>query len=202
MKSLLNKNGLTLTELLVASIMIAIVMVGVASFGSSITGMQASSGRAGLVGLSTVSALAQLRADIESAVGDSSSMGVVSGKSEANGQLCLRQEGGSPATPDDYTDDTWVCYTHVNSYDIFRCDGLASAVTDCTSTGSSTFFFSFPAPSPTDASFFDVDMTGGAFQFVEVTLKTRTDPTVSADPMKNPEKEMITRISPISHSRQ
>ena len=63
------KNGITLTELLVASVMIAVVMVGVASFSLAIKNLQQSTSRSVLVALRAKSAMARLVKDASLAVG-------------------------------------------------------------------------------------------------------------------------------------
>jgi len=114
-----NNRGITLAELLVASVMIGIVMIGVAAFSFAINNLYRSTNKTVIIALRAKSALARITQDATLATGDEQDRGILSFSNDVDfNSICFRQD--LLITPDDYTDDTWVCYNHGATFVIFR----------------------------------------------------------------------------------
>ena len=114
--------GITLTELLVACVMIGILMIGTASFSLAIQRLQSSTNRSTILAMKMKAAMAEIDQDAVLAVGHATNPGVYAWtNSQDTNSICFRQD--LPNTPWDYTDDSWICYYHDDSFDIQRCPG-------------------------------------------------------------------------------
>ena len=124
------KKGVTFVELLISTILVGIVMLGVASFSMTVKHLQESSHTFGKTMMEMIAAMRFMTKDAFFAVGEEGDRGVW-GDDVGNRQgICFRHDA-TPPSPDDYSDDTWVCYTHDVSNDILRCEGLANPSATC-----------------------------------------------------------------------
>jgi hypothetical protein len=112
--------GLTLTELVVASVLVGIVMTGIVAFNVSLKGIQDTSTLGANLSLEAATTMSLLRNDIVAAFGNSSDSGLIwtipIGPLSANRSLCIRKDGGDLITGDPdgvgalTSDDVWTCY--------------------------------------------------------------------------------------------
>lgn len=205
----MNKKGLSLTELLIASVLIGIVMVGVMAFNFSVKSIEDTSTKASLTALRASQALGFLKRDAETATGDASDPGIVHGiNAGGDPSICFRQDKSIPVTPGIYTDDTWVCF-YVETDQLKRCANLPAAAavplyTDATCT-TATGKTIPPLIDLTDKNFFTVAKTiDGALtriSSVTFTITTRYDTSTGASVLENPTYTLTTKVSPIAHSR-
>ena len=197
------KNGLTLTELLVSTILMGIVMAGVAAFSLFVKQARDSTSAGSILTVQTATAMHYIEEDALRAVGDNSDRGVVF---DSPGQLsiCFRHDVSDPAS---YADDTWACYWYDASSDaLWKCaDRDASATIppanfgDC-DQGSNAVKLVTLNPAATD--YFEVvDDSDGRFQYVDITLNTIADPGQAASTINNPAYALFTRASPPAHGR-
>ncbi len=200
-----DKNGLTLTELLVASILMGIVMVGVAAFSLFVKQARDSTVSGTILAVQTAAAMHYMAADANKAVGDSGDRGVVV---DAPGgvSICFRHDTNNPAS---YSDDTWACYWYDAASDaLWRCVDRAEDAAipippidfnDC-SAGSGEI--KLVALDRAATQYFSVvDDADGRFQHVDITLNTIADPARPANTIANPTYQLFTHVSPPAHGR-
>lgn len=215
--------GITLTELLVATIMIGIVMIGVAAFSGSIVRLQGSTSRSTLVAMRVKAVMARIKQDAFLAVGDNEDCGkdqtglhdencgwgirVFSGGDKS---ICFRHD--VLATPEIYTDDQWICYFQnpANARKSLYYCGI-TPVADvpmvnqvrCDDNGGSQRLLHFWQDE--DDFFQVVENAAGQLKYVEFTISTiyyeDIDDVIPAHPMTNPTYVLTTRVSPPGHSR-
>lgn len=197
------KNGLTLTELLVATILMGIVMAGVAAFSVFIKQARDSTGLGTILSVQTATAMHYITNDAMTAVGDNSNRGV---RFDSPGQLsiCFRHDVSDPAV---YTDDTWACYWHdVPSDALWQCAIRAASAAippvsfaDCNQGGGAVKLVTL---NPAATDYFEVvDDANGRFQYVDITLNTIANPGQAASTINNPTYKLFTRVSPPAHGR-
>ena len=184
-QTLFLQKGLTLTELLVASVIVGIIMVGVASFTSSMKNVQKTSVDVSLNATRTAAAMKMIERDALLAIGDSTDAGVCTPDTgPTDYSVCFRQDTAN--TPWDYTDDTWICYHHGATQQIKRCvwaggaspcsgysDASCSALTYVTSVNLDPF-----ASIVLDGS--------GQIEYLQLQIQTATDPTAACAINTNP----------------
>lgn len=208
-----NTSGITLTELLVASVLVGIVMLGVAGFSVSIKQMQASTNQTTVLAMRARAALARMVKDASLAVGDNENCGTEGlGSGNVDCGLGIRWVpiGPPPAicfrhdrsgTPDNYVDDSWVCYTLRGSYDLSRCDGMLKANITSNCTGAANVTEMIQLAKPEGFVFFNVIQNGnGRIEYVEFIIRARPKFDQPADPITNPETLITTRVKPQGHS--
>ena len=201
------KNGITLTELLVASVMIAIVMIGVASFSLAIKNLHQSTSKSVLVALRSNSIMARIVKDASLAVGHESDRGVLDFNGGGGTSICFRHD--LPETPDDYTDDSWICYFQASNptAPLESCGIVPPARVpvqnngDCNAGSLRQALLDLESGGPIFASV--VENSGSRFMYIDITLVSLFDvsPTNPFDPINNPRYTANTQISPIGHSR-
>jgi len=217
-----NQKGVTLTELIVASMLIGIVMAGVTGFSVTVKDFEDHSQKATLLSMRTATAMHQITKDISLAVGNHLQRGVQTPSVDPVGiySLCARHD--TSLTPEDYTDDEWVCYFVDNSGGgidniFYRCNPVADIVYDSDQDGivGPGFDGSCAAanrrqlinvmPHPNEVLFAPViisnNATTGRLEYVEIRLYSLWEPTVEWDPVSNPSFALEARISPAGHSR-
>ncbi len=122
----LSQSGLTLVELIVASVLISIILLGIVAFNASLQQMQTNSISSSSGSFQASVAMTYLRNDITMATGQGggNNKGIVLYRSgpysnPGNTSLCLRQPDSSPM---DFTDNFWTCYLFDSTNnDLFRC---------------------------------------------------------------------------------
>lgn len=193
------KNGLTFTELLVASILIGIVMIGIASFSFVVKQIQGATNRSALLSMRLGGAINYIRRDALLAVGDPSSPGIDTYSAGADRSICFRHDTNNPAS---YADDTWVCYYYGPPANVLkRCDNpiirppTTNGQCDAAPDVRQFIFLS-------NIDFFSIVNDGnGRLDYIEITLTSRYDSGNPAHPVNNPEHTLTTRVSPPGHGR-
>jgi len=180
---------MTLTELVVASVLIGIVMVGIASFSFVIKQLQDSINRKGIITLRASTGLTQITNEISLASGQNAI-----DWDDGNDAICARQDQNIPVTPDDTSDDTWICFTQGAANLVSRCEVFEPAqpdttVLDCSIGGTETIQLG-------SNGFFTVQQTAGNIEFIEFSLNVRFDSTIAVHPITNPQTTISTRVVP------
>lgn len=188
---MLGKKGVTFVELLVSTILVGIVMLGVVSFSMTIKNLQESSNTFGNTSMELMAAVRLLSRDIMLAVGDESDRGIVTYQNGTKQNICFRLDKNIPVTPGDYSDDTWNCYYHGNSYGIHYLENVPANVVPCTSWASCNN----GADSSTtilvvsqNEYFNVVEDSDGRLNYVELTVYSGN-------------QNITTRVNPINHGR-
>ena len=200
--------GITLTELLVASAMIGILMIGTASFSLAIQRLQSSTSRSTILTMKMNAAMAEISQDAMLVVGNAADRGVYAwtNNNDTN-SICFRQD--LPGTPWDYTDDPWICYYHDDSFDIYRCPGTTHSFPPAC-TKSSQCCAGVPKSNQTHllsiarsvSEYAEViNDINGRFEYIKLTLTARFDKNKPIHPITNPQHTLTTKISPPGHSR-
>lgn len=113
------KQGLTLVELIVASMLIAIVLLGVVAFNLSLTQIQDDSFNQSTLSIQASTAMNYLKDDISMATGTRIKPGISIYSTSANSSLCLRQPDDTLLSLDD---NSWICHIWDNtSKNLRRC---------------------------------------------------------------------------------
>ncbi len=204
-----SRSGMTLVELLVASILIGIVMIGAFSFSQAIKQIHQSTDRSTIPAARVAAALAQIIQDASFVFGDGffdaagDNYGIFHNETGDARTLCFRHDtdaGGNPlVTPGDYSDDIWVCYEHDGDGKVRRCTTTdLAAFSGCPNSRPIIALPTEPAPPP---EFYAINQTGGNLDSIDITLATRIDPAMSVDPMSNPEFSLTTTVNPWGQGR-
>ena len=200
------KKGITLTELLVASILIGIVMIGVASFSVSIQQLQNSTNRSTILAMKTTAAMNRLTRDAYLAVGDETNRGIVNKLIPPRESVCFRHDTNDPSS---YADDTWTCYFFESALDKRRLSlcPVPTAEADvppnntgkCDGTGQRSLLLTL---NPAQGNFHQIiEDSDGRLESIEITLSAIYDPTLAPHPITNPTYTATTQVSPPGHSR-
>lgn len=217
--TILKRNGITLTELLVSSILIGIVMIGVASFGVSISNIHNSTNRAAVLTMRTNAVMARIVRDADLAVGNNENCGqsdatlncgwgVRTWSQGTSLSICFRQD--IPGTAGDYTDDTYRCYYRRGggpNRNLMLCGDRVGNIVKTQGGGGVSGCNTPPdrfllALDPADDIFFNVVQgPNNSLDYIEITLSTRWDPTIAVHSITNPNYTITTRVSPIGHSK-
>ena len=203
-----NIKGLTLTELLIATILIGIVMIAIAAFSSSIGNMQRSSSKSTILILQTAAAMNRITRNAYLSIGSYNSPGIMYDQQENPDDrqwIAFRQD--TAHTPENYTDDVWIIYVKdLTKSRLYECrqtlleSGGAPDLSKACQPQSDKIFVLSDNISKT---FFDfkADRTLSTLKFyIEIKLDTIYDPSKSMDPIDNPEYSLETRIFPPAHS--
>lgn len=198
-----SKNGMSLTELIVASILVGIVMLGVISFTSSMKSVQGSTSNSTIPSVKLASVMFEISKDASLAIGDQTDTGIEEDDAGATKHLCFRQDndgaGTSNISPADYSDDVWVCYLMDNNNTLHKC--IDADFANCVDGSTSPQFPDLITLSQN--SFFDVVEVGNPprIEYIHLDIKTRNVPTAAIHPINNPEFKLETNISPLSLGR-
>lgn len=199
MKNIFSSHGMTLTELLIATILIGIVMVGVVSVDYALRSMQKTSSSDSYLMVATSSALIQINRDAMRTNGDYANSGITSVDSGTERSICFRQDVVNEATglytPENFTDDQYRCYYN-NSSEFFKCN-LKSSPADpsCNSTNGIKLY------NTNTADFFEIITTSGRMEYITFTLKAIGDSANPEHPINNPAVIQTLNVSPLSCSR-
>ena len=201
---IVNKNGITLTELLVASILIGIVMIGVASFSVSLQQFQNSTNRTTILAMKTMTAMNRLTRDAYLAVGDETNRGIVDRAIPKRNSLCFRHDTTNPSS---YTDDTWTCYYFdIPSNLLYLCTVPTAEANvppnnagQCDGAGTRRLLLEL---NPAQGVFYQIiENSDGRLESIRITLSSIFDSTLASHPITNPVYTTTTQISPPGHSR-
>lgn len=203
-----NNRGITLAELLVASVMIGIVIVGVASFSLAIRNMENSTNRTVVISLKTKTAMAILVKDASLAVGDPLDNGIATYDVGGNRSICFRQDADNE--PSTYTGDLWTCYfqdaTGALDGPLESCGTFPSASgnvpvqdnVDCDAGSLRKDILDLEDGAPI---WYDVILDGsGRLGYIRLDLQTIYNPSLPENPITNPRYTIHTKIVPQGHS--
>jgi hypothetical protein len=161
--------------------------------------LQNTSGDFRTLALRTSAVMLQITRDGMRAVGDEINRGIVDMSSGGLYSLCFRHD--TDGDPNSYTNDTWVCYMHGSSYNMWRCEGMPAPILNCNGSGyNEKVIYTIADFSPWDYFFDIVEDADGRIDYVEIELKGRVDRTQTAHPITNPEYNLISRIKPVGHT--
>ena len=182
---------MTLTELMIATILVGIVMAGVVSVDFGIRNMRGSASKMNDAMSNVSVAMLRITQDAQQTTGDRTDVGVSWSTLNQTRAICFRQEATSP-TLNDYSDDTWTCYTHQTTSlppTLYRCANLASAITDCPSDpGADEVILNNMVldTAPNDSFFTIVNAPDGQINYIHFKFKYRPS-TGAAHYINNPE---------------
>ncbi|NTV28883.1 MAG: hypothetical protein HGA80_02260 [Candidatus Omnitrophica bacterium] len=181
--------GITLSELLIATLIVSIMVVGIGSTNFAVHRMDKDSHRSAALSIQMLSLAENFRKAAESATGDRNDPGVlINNTGTVANYICFRQDVQPPGvpTPADYSDDTWQCFTRLNDsgaalgVNVWACQRAAAAGAGaCTTAGRfvgklvSNVFTNNP---PITVPSFDL-----ATGIINLQLIGRADPAVGAD---------------------
>jgi len=218
-----NKKGLSLIELLAASILIGIVMVGVVSFSFSVKSQQDSTKKAANIVTDVTSAINYMKADAKKAIGDAIAPGIwchADSGSPANNDQCNRSgsdefylcfripDNNITPTITNYSDDTWSCYYQDmnDNNTIWKCtdpistagapDFVPSNYTNCSGD-----IDNIQLIKTINEDFAKIIYRSGSILYVEVTIDGISDTTQALHPIKNPGHSVTAYLNPKSHSK-
>ena len=210
MKKLDQQSGVTLTELLIATVLIGIVMTGVASFTLAIKHIQDSTNKATILATRAAAGMSSITRNGQLATGDGigggANYGYVFDASATPPYFSFRLDLNNPQTPVDYTDDTWVIYTDAGiDYSLYVCTQTAAEgpIPNTSSTcdpdnnvqligNIAPGGISFNLIVNSDINFLDY--------YFALSITVRDDPTSAAHPVNNPEYTLTSNITSLSHS--
>ncbi len=190
--NLKNKNALTLTELIAATIVFGVVIAGVTSLDFALSQTRKGTSQSTIVTTQTSAIMLRMSKEVELATGNRADPGIVV---DAN-DIWIRHESPANATPNptSYADDIWVGFTYDSgSHNIYYC-ATASGM-PC--PNGSEIIGTVAAFAPT---LINDEALGNQNFYLEVTLVNRFDPTAAANTFDNPECTLTSRIHPISFS--
>ena len=206
--------GLSLTELIVASVIAMLILLGIASSNIFLERNRHGYGKLYSIESNTTATLNHILRNAGMAIGSGSATdkGILAGAAETGDAdtLCIHQDVNN--TPDDATDDRWVCYTIANSalYSCIHAYDAAIALRGADKCSSSDEFVGTVAnsdPTLTDSptlSSFDIDGDGSLFDITSnkfsIKIYNRFKPDEAADSETNPQVEREGSVSPSGHS--
>jgi len=188
------KSGLTLTELIVATLVIGVVMLGVASVDIALRQTHKGASQKSLAVMQNSMMMLRISKDAQIATGDGTNFGIVT-NSPTDDIVWIRKENPANPAPDPstYADDIWVSYTFdPATFTLYHCT-VPSSGTPCTVADEAVGQL---------ASFNATVALDEATQalYLQITLVNRLDPTTAADSFDNPEYTLTSRIYPMSAS--
>lgn len=209
MRTLIKKravHGLTLIELVVAAVVIGIITMGIFAADYAIRTTQSNSFRSNYLNMKVASVIMEMSQAAKKVTGHRWD-GQTGLQYQAEGiyiddwnnpkAICFRYDEDN--NPNSYTGDHWQCFSRPNaSYSIYRCEVNES--TDVTTavpcaTTNANFLIQ-----PTTATFIFPVREGGSptgrWDYIQLTINTRFNPSASYDPLTNPQLEMSTLIYP------
>ncbi len=206
LKILQSKSGLTLTELIVASVLVGIIMVGIVSFNFAMKRLEDTSSSTAILASKAAAFMSIIKKDAQKAVGNLTDNGVMT---DGNTTICFRHDVAS--TPSDYTDDQWVCYNHsgaapraVSRHENVTAPIPCTSPVNCTAQDSRTMsnlieletdvFFSVPGGCGACTS-------GNTMEHIDITFTAIRDGNDPSDPLRNPTITLTTKVNPPAHGR-
>ncbi|HBR15475.1 MAG TPA: hypothetical protein DD723_08035 [Candidatus Omnitrophica bacterium] len=194
-----NRTGLTLTELLVASVLMIVISIGVISVNLGINRLTNQNSVSTRMATELEAAMLAITKDASLAVGDATNFGIWTNQPvpSLNKDICFRQDVLN--TSGNYSDDTYVCYSEIGRT-IYRCANIAS-----------------PSPSPCpvasrqlilnavrDVEFTNADDFFGMTSwpaYMIFRLSTSIDVLSACNNTTNPCASLTTNISPTAHGK-
>ena len=190
--------GITLTELLIATIVVGIIMLGVASSDFAVRKNTKNQSAGALLTLNTRSIIEHISKNASMATGMKNDQGFynVTGAAVAAGNFCIRQDidisGNFLNTSGDYNDDNWKCYT-VAANNITTCiKSTANKANACINTDNK--YASLGALTTATPSF---SSTTDVFSVVIINHDQPSNATTS---VSNPGVTLTSQVVPSGHS--
>jgi Tfp pilus assembly protein PilE len=209
-------NGMTFTELLIASILIGIVMIGALSFSQAVKQIHRSTDRSTIPAARVAAAMARIQRDGALMSGDSyytpaqppdigSGLFIYEDAGTNAYGICFRQDADDD--PSVFTNDQWACYSHNGDRKIWRCivdEADIGSFAGCAAGG--VFAKPIIHLSTGSEDFYDVvdHVENGRtiLDRIDVTLTTKIDPDdASNDPVANPGYTLTSSINPWMQGR-
>jgi len=205
--------GMTLAELMIASMLLGLVLIGIAAVGYSINSVQEGASREQTMAGKTQGSIFHVARNLLRTSGYSTSPGMSSPDSTAEGlwyasnasgqYICLRRESGIPGNP---TDDDRICYSRTlngtlsspNKTLMYCLLAVTDPVGFCDNSDSATIAL---VNLTNDDWYSIVRDSDGNVDYIELKFESIYDANSSSDAMLNPTYQMTTRISPTSLSR-
>lgn len=216
--------GITLSELLIATLIVSIMVVGIMSTDYAIRRIDRDSSRDTTLSLQTAALAEQYRQAAIKAIGDAQNTGIRISptQDDETNFICFRHDDEANPTPSNYNDDTWQCFTRLSSdgssvgVDVFTCTmSAAYGPRECERASTPdlsnvhfvgrlvTDVFIINALKP-DVEAPSFDIPPGMFS---LQLISRVDPTAGTEPANwpngtdsNPQVVTKIEISPEAHS--
>jgi len=165
-----SKTGMTLIELIIASLIAVIVLASLASVDYSVRLMHHARGPRSMLSAETTAILQHIARNMQATIGDAGDLGIeITGGGRT---LSIRQDQNATPTPADYTDDTWVYYDR-NGHNVRYCQGHNACTTLLSNLGSGKIKdFSVTFTTNSDPAALDNQ--------VIVTIDTCSDPNTCA----------------------
>ncbi|OGX07836.1 MAG: hypothetical protein A2Z88_08715 [Omnitrophica WOR_2 bacterium GWA2_47_8] len=212
------KSGLTLIELIIASILMGLVMMGVISLDYAMRRTYRVSAMSADVSTRISGAMVHIFNRASLAVGMSTDLGLWPFEDASVRGLVLRQDRNN--TPGDFTDDTWIRYIHNKSGggagDIYYCEiisdftnvhitpgappALDATVYDPASCVGTQYFLTHVYPATTFTTYTLINDPGNFEFYLQVDMTGRNSDTDPVDPIKNKEYKLSTRVTPLGHT--
>ena len=202
------ERGLSLTELLVASVLVEIIMLGITAFSVALRQLQGSTSKSVILPMRAKVALAQMADDALLASGDPLDLGVRTDTSGDDRSISFRKGLGDPSL---YTDDKWARYYKDGTDKLYRCTECddppsnacqvpVSSLNDCGNQNSRKYLLDIN--DSTFGNFFTVQNdANGRLNYIELIVDGIYDRTKTIHPIDNPELIITTRVSPLGYSR-
>ncbi len=205
-----NLKGITLTELIMASVMLGVVMLGIISVDYASRKTQQTTSRDTLVSATTAATLLDITKTAEQTVGDTAIAANIGVQSAGGGSTtCFRQDLNAfqNQTPNEYTNDSWICYTTSSTNNnIVKC--TQNNIAACPNPPPTS------PPNPTNAYILGTSITGGLSIAwsngaigianpqapIIITLTNSYTPSSTTYNLNNPKISLSTEVYPSGHA--
>lgn len=207
---MINRKGITLTELLIATVIIGVVILGVSALSVNIKQMQASTGKVTILETQLMTAMADIEKNATLAAGHAANKGMVIDPVIPR-WFSFRQDAG---TPSDFSDDTWVSYWLApvggsSEVLLYVCKTPATATVPdpaanpiaagCDNTNSTLLLQNIDWNLLEFQLVENTNFPNLSFYF-EISITTRNDVDKGPDPLTNPEATLSSRFSSPLHT--
>jgi Tfp pilus assembly protein PilE len=193
------RSGLTLTELVIASILVGIVSIGIFSVDYALRGSRAAASDDSILAMKTWATMEHITKNAKLAVGDITNPGIIA--PSGNNYLCFRQD--TATTPNDYTDDLWRCYSKFSN-NIHTCTKTAlSGPSACNSGDEAIGTYALEDSCSVNCELFTYNFVQNSSLhklYLDISITNRLNPATPSDPMDNPNYTLQTRIFPEGQS--
>ncbi len=199
-KNLRCDTGVTLVELLIASILVGVVTLGAAGVLIGMRQIQGSSRLANFLVIHSSAVMAHIQRNVMQATGYQTDAGIVLSPLSSPPYYSFRQDVNASLvannTPGTYTDDTWLVYVQSASTTFSHCRQSAA-------TGSAPGGACLAALTELSNKISAITFTWTASSsdfYVDVQLDTIYTPGSASDPMTNPTYSLSTKITPTAYT--
>lgn len=205
------KKGMTLTELIIATVLVGIVTLGLVAAEQAVRMSRQSSMRDSQISGQMQATMLVLNRSASLTVGDSADTGIYQYLSGTDMTTCFRQGTGDVNV---YTDDVWSCWWVNRATGLLSsCENLNNTVTSCagqaslrswvtlTFDASYTRFYSVVDTSDTVIAPGNAIVTGTKVAYIQLTLKSLYNTSKAEHPIENPEYTLTANVSPAGLSR-